>query len=528
MKQSLNHHLSLFVLILLSIVIINSKTCKSNSKNEINSVTQHQNELEKASTFSNSLTKSSKNLNANLNNAESQKKIFSEKDAKIYAKFAKMVICAKKPLKKKCKKCLKTTDGYKMFFFFEYKKSKKISYKFFIHYNDKLKKILISFGAPSITTNHIYFKKIYSRGLVLYKLYKIRIEKEFRNIYFKKLRKILHKKVKKILKSGRKGHQFVFTGYSLGASMAVLGAFDLTKSKKLSKKTNNPTVYSYGGLRIGDTKFIHAVNKSITLWKIVKQNDFVVRTPNCFYHKFSGTWRCYTTNVLRKIIYTRRFPLRRYYIRYIRPIYYRRRKLLLLRRQQQKSFLEGNSEIKSLVNEKNSKIKIEGKEKESELESLKEKNTKTSFGEQLKEKSTAKKSKMKTVSRKKLQLETNNKAKSTSNSTNHKSENMNSRVRFVRRIYRRPIMRLNRRVFVRRTYKVPTVRRGLFNFKYYFRYIYYSQPLGIQIFYNPTMTSFTVCKYIHGVSSCELKLKLPAKFSSSSHKTYYGIDFSKC
>jgi hypothetical protein len=428
-------------------------------------------------------------------------KIFNEAEAKRYAKFAKMAICAKRPLKKNCKQCLKPiADGFKLFFFFEYKKTKSISYKFFIHYNDKLKKIVISFGAPSVS-NHVYISRIYSAGLSLYKVYKIRIEKEFKFIYFKKLRKELLKKVQKIRKSGRKAYNFVFTGYSLGASIAVLSSYDLTRSKKISKKTNNPTVFTYGGLRIGDANFIALINKTVTLWRIVKQNDYIVRTPNCYYSIVSRTWRCYTTSAIKRIIYRRNFPLRKYYIRYMRPIYSRRRILMLKKR----SFLEKNSELKALVDENKSKIIPK---KENAIKNIKEmKDVKTSK---------AIPAKMETV--KKIAI--------------NNPQNPFANPKPVQRIYTRPIFKqppptIKRRVLLRRKHS-PIVKKKLVNYRHYFRYIYFSQPLGTQIFYNADMTSYTVCTYIGGVSSCEKRYKLPEVFSSSAHNVYYGINFSNC
>merc|ERR1711957_396406 len=391
-------------------------------------------------------------------------------------------------------------------------------------------------------------KKIYTGGLILFKLYKIRIEKEFKNIYFKKLRKELHKKVKKIMKSGRKGHQFIFTGYSLGASMAVLASLDLTKKKLIKKKTNKPTVFTYGGLRIGDANFTKLINKTVTLWKIVKQNDFVVRTPNCFYDIRTRRWRCYTSSVLRRLILLRRFPLRRYYIRYIRPFIIRRRiirKKVLLMRKGNRSFLESNSEIKSLVNERNSKISLKEKKSESKNEgksakseskkakvntNSKTENKKTNTN--TKSASKAKTTKMETKTRTKL-------ATSNTNTNTNTNKNEQTPTRVVRRVViRRPnpmmtknVMRrvIRRRVLVRTTPQARAIRlRKILNLKYYTRFIYYSQALGTQIFYNAGMTAFKICKYVKGISSCELKFKLPATFSSSSRHKYYGIDFSKC
>ena len=66
-----------------------------------------------------------------------------------------------------------------------------------IHYNDILKRILVTFSGPSVS-EHVYIKYIYSAGFSLVKKYNFQIEKEFYEIYFNKLRKILYQKLKKI------------------------------------------------------------------------------------------------------------------------------------------------------------------------------------------------------------------------------------------------------------------------------------------------------------------------------------------
>ncbi len=478
----------------------------------------------------NSALSKSTNEIMNENSTGLQRKAFNEKEARRYAEFTKMTICARKPLKENCKKCLKTTpDGFKMFFFFEYKYYKNVAYKFFIQYNDKLKKIIISFGAPSVS-NHVYFKKIYARGFVLYRLYKIRIEKEFKDIYFKKLKEELHKKVKKIMKSGRKSYQFVFTGYSLGASIAVLASYDLVKSNIINRKTNDPTVYSYGGLRIGDAKFIEQVNKLITIWKIVKQNDYIIRTPNCYYSIRLRRWRCYSFPVLRRLIYLRRFPLKKYYIKYIRPIYLKSRRVLLMRK---RSFLETNSEIKSLVNEEKSNILLQENAKNTNTNEKAEVKSKSNSNS--KEKNTkANNNNTKSKTKKRIILVNKNPNPTTTPTPTHNTHNN----RVIAGVYRNPtktaIPHMRRHVIIRKLHtpvfrrRIPIIRRQYVNYNNYFRYFYYSQPLGIQIFYNSSMTTFTICNYVNGIPSCELKFKLPSTFSSTSHNTYYNIDFSSC
>ena len=62
----------------------------------------------------------------------------------------------------------------------------------------------------------------------------------------------------------------------------------------------------------------------------------------------------------------------------------------------------------------------------------------------------------------------------------------------------------------------------------YFNFVYYTQPLGFQIFYNDAMTEYTTCQYVNGISLCEKVVALPLQFSVAGHMTYFGIDFNKC
>ena len=175
---------------------------------------------------------------------------FNKAESKSYAQFAKMAIYAKKPLIENCKECITpSSEGYKIFFFYEFKKSKSISYKFFIHYNDLLKKIVISFGATSIKKIN-YLQNIYNNFIT---------EIELKNFYNKRIKNVLLEKISKISKSGRKFYNFVFTGYSLGASLAVLSYIDSSKSGLIGKSIYNPTVYTYTRLKSGIMKSMHLI-----------------------------------------------------------------------------------------------------------------------------------------------------------------------------------------------------------------------------------------------------------------------------
>jgi len=62
----------------------------------------------------------------------------------------------------------------------------------------------------------------------------------------------------------------------------------------------------------------------------------------------------------------------------------------------------------------------------------------------------------------------------------------------------------------------------------YTKFIYYTQPLGYEIFYDDGMLSYQVCSYSNGISSCESALTLPSTFTIDPHYSYYGVRFDQC
>lgn len=353
---------------------------------------------------------------------------FNEHEAKALTEFSKNANCGNKPLTKTCMKCIHPGMGYKMFFFYQFTRLNRYNYKAFIHYNDSLKQVVVSFGAPSVE-NHKYIRMIYSQGFSILKLYRIKIEKEFKKVYYAKIRKFLLAKIHKLKQSGRANFRFVFTGYSLGGSLAVLAAYDLTKMKMISNAVNKTTVYTYGALRIGDKEFIEEVNKTITVWKIVRRDDFMVRIPNCFFSSVLGKWRCLTRRLIRKFIVSDRFPLR-FYVKAYTP----RGPLGQL------GFRHG----------------------------------------------------------------------------------AHTRVNY------RSFMEIKNTIKSHKQWRNPQIVPAESLVKTYYKYIFYTQPIGREIFYDPSMTRFTTCSYVRGVSNCERRLVVPRVFTSASHKTYFGVNFEHC
>jgi hypothetical protein len=221
--------------------------------------------------------------------------LYDESEAKIFADIAYDTNCATKPLSKYCPNCLKGNHGYKFYFYFQSTRMRKFNYKFLIQYNDDAKKVLITFSAPNVQSDYKYFKKIYSKELYLVRFYQFKVEREFAIIYFGKLRKLLIEKIQKINESGRDGYSFVFNGYSAGASIATLAGFDLTKKGIVNKSC----VFTFGSLRIGDAAFIYLVNTTIRVWRIVKANDYVIRTPSCYFNSNTKFWNCYNIKTFK-------------------------------------------------------------------------------------------------------------------------------------------------------------------------------------------------------------------------------------
>jgi len=63
----------------------------------------------------------------------------------------------------------------------------------------------------------------------------------------------------------------------------------------------------------------------------------------------------------------------------------------------------------------------------------------------------------------------------------------------------------------------------------YFKFIYYTQPIGYLIFYDDAaMVSYKTCEYVAGVATCEKRIVLPPSFTILAHQVYYGLNFDQC
>ena len=233
---------------------------------------------------------------------KTKKDDYNEDVAKKYSNLLKLLNCAKIPIQESCKQCKLTEDGSKLYYYFQSTRLLKNIYKMMIHINDKHKKVVITFSGPSITSPN-YLTFIYSNRLKNIKESGFKVEVEYSRIYYRILRNLLIEKVKKILNSKEKAkYTFDFAGHSIGGSISLLAAVDLTSKGIINKNQHLPTVYSFGQTRIGDNSFIENANKNLSnVFRIVKKNDYVYRAPICYLSKKLNSWKCYKLKDMSKI-----------------------------------------------------------------------------------------------------------------------------------------------------------------------------------------------------------------------------------
>jgi hypothetical protein len=539
---------------------------------------------------------------------------YTEDEAKTLSNFSKMVKCASKPLVQNCPQCINPGNGYRFFFFYQTTQFNKFNFKFMIHYNDLLKKILVSFSGPSVN-EHIYIKYIYTTGFALVKRYRFQVEKEYYRIYFNKFRRVLKKKLKNLLVSGRKKFQVYFTGHSIGASLATLAAFDMERSKIL----RNVKVFAVAPLRLGDATYVAMVNSYITVYRIVRNDDYLVRIPNCYFSISNNMWRCFNQTVIKQYIYLPTFPLKVYlggYLTYFTRtntilrsaiVYARKRidmnlkmntnhnhKKILRKKEHKKNHgiavrknrsFSNNKKIplmKKLMKILNQKVhytqrnlkkfkhnpkKIQKSTRKisKELKKLKKINPrKNTFKRKINKlikiensmnKRTVRRNpvlfnrrfnkffrnvrrttrkfarKIKNIARRNSHLnKKNHTSKRKDEDTKKKLAKKKSE---EKKLY--PVKHFHKKhnpknnIVKSYTYvPTPTTFKIYNPIQTYSSFVYYTQPIGYQIFYNDSMTTYTTCKYINGISLCEKFISLPLQFTTFTHMSYFGINFDMC
>lgn len=223
-----------------------------------------------------------------------------------YVSMAKLAYCPAKVIKKlSCSFCDKLVE-YSTYSVHSVKDDLGRRFQFSILYNDLRTEILVSFSGPTSEQGE-FFNKLYLQGFIKpAELNGAAIETSYWLIYKEFIRPELITKMNQLKISNRAHYKHVFVGHSFGGSIAVLSAYDLVDKRIIV----NPVVYTYGQLRIGDINFVQLVNKSLQIIKVIKHDDFLTRSPNCFFDDQDKEYKCYN----QQSMLLNRFPqLESYY-----------------------------------------------------------------------------------------------------------------------------------------------------------------------------------------------------------------------
>lgn len=490
--------------------------------------------------------------------SNTESKAFDEQGSRFLVQFAKLINCASKPLERSCPKCLSNNYGYRMFFFYQTSRLQRYRFKFMIHYNDKVRKILISFSGPSVQEFPRYVQLIYTQGFGWVKSTRILVENEYKRVYYRQLRAILIKKINKIKKSGRAGYNFVFTGHSIGGSIATLASYDLTKSNIISKNVNHPKVYTFGALRIGDRRLVNLVNTLVTVYRVIRSDDYVVRIPNCYYSITALGWRCFTREIINRYIIVPSSPLffylqsYRYSLFYSIPVVNAVTSYFIAYRKSNSS-----ARTRSLLNPR--RLIPSRHRSKREHKGFKPIPMRTFNGRRTRTRTTYRKPGFRKMTfsshnkkplftrpsrgSKQYQMKTNKFHLNDHSNLHNELRRKQKSNKFDDRTYQNqntsekelsnPRPKHNGGNFVSNNKKsvvnlpklhiTPTAAKT-----YYYNNIYYTQPYGLLVYYPPSFGTFTFCRYVNLVPQCETTISLPATFTISAHLSYFGEDFGTC
>ncbi len=98
-----------------------------------------------------------------------------------------------------------------------------------------------------------------------------------------------------------KDYQVIFTGHSLGGSMASIMAIDLIQENIIIKTKYSPVLISYGQPRTGNDIFSNQIMSSIPLvFRVIRQGDPISSFPGC--ESTFSSYNCRTVLPMNKFI----------------------------------------------------------------------------------------------------------------------------------------------------------------------------------------------------------------------------------
>jgi hypothetical protein len=421
------------------------------------------------------------------------------KSAKSYLSFANLAYCNTDIINTlACPLCSSILDGSYKVKEVHTANQENHTYRFVLLVSDTHREVVISFSGPK-STDGAYYAGIYTSGWG--EVHGEKVEKAYLSVYNKHIKEALQKSVADVLakEPATNGYKFLMIGHSFGGSLAVLSAYDLLKSGVIQQDTqnNSPLVYSYGQLRIGDDKFVDAVNSLFKVIRIVKSNDHMTRLPNCVWSEQVGKWRCYK-NTQNLMI---RYPEYRQYIMNYGANNGNKQHYTALQAAygKRQSFLEKSTRVAAKSHSK-AKSKTNARKKNRSKSQHKSKAKST-----LKNKN------------KKTHAKAHSKAHSKAHAKSHRAR-AHSRKNNRRGYY----YSANNPGYSTSSYGSTLTNQGAQQYGN----IHYSQPMGAEVLFSNSFKKFQVCSFFNGIPNCENQL--PKKFSPEGHANYYGENVEEC
>lgn len=214
------------------------------------------------------------------------------KAAKSFLSFAQVPYCPKDVIRSlACPLCSSILDGsYKVKEIVQTRVEKR-SFKAVILQSDSHGEIVITFGAPKLQEDPTFYASVYTGGITKFK--DVHVESIFALVYQSGFDLKIRNAVSNLLKKNR-NYKIVVVGHSFGGALAALAAYDLHHHRVISQR-NEPRVYSYGALKVGDTDFVNSLNSKMKVVRIIKNSDLAPVLSNCEWISFKQMWDCTTS-----------------------------------------------------------------------------------------------------------------------------------------------------------------------------------------------------------------------------------------
>jgi len=204
--------------------------------------------------------------------------IFSIPLAKYFLKLSSYAYCSQEEMQKQnCCPELLNQDEWSLFTekIFSYDE-----YNFAVLMNKKYKKIVVTFPGTR-SSNQLIKELVFSSGVAFNGDSTEKIM-SYSKTLFTYIKTELEKTLDELLLN-YKDFQFIFTGHSLGGSMAAISLLNSLKYGNFKNLQESPVLITYGQPRVGNDVFANEVMKYVPIvYRVTRYGDIVTNNPACF------------------------------------------------------------------------------------------------------------------------------------------------------------------------------------------------------------------------------------------------------